>query len=286
MQVSEEPTWEAFKLLPNVKYLDFASLASQREHIVPPPLFPRVTHLRLLGQMSWNFLRAFTSALNPSQLISLEFDNLQDFGQMSEGEDLDWSTDLSKLRECEDTEGNPIVRHPGAMRGHLRLLAGKCSGLKSLCLRSVGNDDDRVGRWSPTLDTERYNEWALFIKSVQPTLENLTIEQGLEFDNKSTLHCRPQPLQVGRPMDARFTSTILPVLIEGYWPCLKRMTIMGIGSRPRQVVKSFLPTESTTATHMKDQLAASAQLRNVLLEVREVATKTFFYRISEPTYDS
>ncbi|KUJ12547.1 uncharacterized protein LY89DRAFT_738323 [Mollisia scopiformis] len=195
------------QLLPNVKFLDFASLAFKRQCLAPPSLFPCVTHLRLLGQMTFAVVRAFTDFTDPAQLISLEFDNLQDFGQLNENEKLPALADLAKIRESKDKEGNSIVRHPGVMRGHLQHLEGKCSNLRSLCLRSVGNDRQLDSRWSPTIDAARYKEWATFIISVSPTLENLVIEQGVEVDDTDVLHCRPQPVQVGRPMDSGSLNT-------------------------------------------------------------------------------
>ncbi|KAE8445145.1 hypothetical protein EG329_013747 [Mollisiaceae sp. DMI_Dod_QoI] len=256
-QVSEVPTWNAFRLLPNVKYLDFASLAIQRECVAPPLLFPRVTHLRILGQMSFAFVRAFTDSLDPAQLILLEFDNLQDFGQLREGEDLEILTDLAMLPESNDSEGNSIIRHPGSMRGHLRRLEGKCPSMKYLYLRSVGNDWTMDRQWSSAIDAARYKEWASFIDSVRPTLEVLVIEHGLEVESANILHCRPAPVQVGRPMDERFLEYILPILIQGEWPCLKQMKILGVGSRPKNLVGGFFPEDMAIALYVKMKLLAS-----------------------------
>ncbi|KAF8849219.1 hypothetical protein BDZ45DRAFT_680669 [Acephala macrosclerotiorum] len=283
-QISEVPVWDAFGLLPNVMRLDFASLALQRECVTPPPLFPCVTHLRLLGQMSFPFLRSFTDSLDPTHLISVEFNNLQDFGQLKEGEDLPDFADLAKTLESEDLEGNSIIRHPGCMRGHLQRLHGRCTNLKRLFLRSVGNDWTMDGQWSPTIDAERYKEWASFIDSVRPTLESLVIEQGLEYESANIAHCRPGPLQVGRPMDERFLAHVLPILIRGDWPYLKEVKILGIGSKPRKLVRNFISGDMNVTAYVKDNLSL-LESRGVSLEVQEAATKTFFFRINGPYYE-
>lgn len=284
-QTTEAPMWETFKILHNVRHLDFGSLACIRERIAPPSLlFPRVTHLRLSGQMTFALVRAFIDALDPRQLISLECDNLQDFGQDQDGQDLDRSSDLSCLLESRDSLGNGI-RHPGVMRGHLQRLEGKCSNLCHLSLRSVGQDNERDCKWSPALDIARYGEWASFIQSVQSTLETLVIEQGLEIENTNIYTCRTPPSQIGKPMDDRLVKYLLPTLCNGNWLRLKQLKVLGIGCDARYEIRGYQPG-AATALYVKNALVKSSTLRDVKVEVREEATKTFFFRKMGPTYDS
>lgn len=152
--LDDAPLWIALQLLQTVNYLDFGVLMFYRE-AVPPPLFPQ--HIRLLGEMPWAFVRAILLSSDPANFVSLDPDNLQDGGEFHGG-DFGNSADLSLTPELEDDEGNPVVRHPGTMRGHLRRLEGKCRNLRRLSLRSVGNDDYRDAKWSPVIDEARYQE--------------------------------------------------------------------------------------------------------------------------------
>lgn len=285
--ITEEPVWKAFKLLRNVKYLDIASLACHRERVAPPPapsFFPKVTHLRMSGQMSWTLVRTIIDSLDPAQLVSLECNNLQDFGQCCEGNTL-VTYDLSTFPEFKDSLDNDVVRHPGVMRGHLRRLEGRCSKLRHLCLRSVGQDGEPDDIWSPTIDVARYQEWASFINSVRPTLNSLIIDQGLAFDHTNIDFCRGRPSQVGRPMDTRFAKYLLPVLASGKWPCLKDLGIYGVGGESRYVFGTFYPGEITTSS-VKLGLSESTALRGVNLDVRGESTKASFYiREMSPCYE-
>lgn len=285
--ITEEPVWKAFKLLRNVKYLDIASLASHRERVpppLPPSFFTQVTHLRLSGQMSWAFVRTIIDSLDPAQLISLECNNLQDFGQCCEEGNSGLPSDISAFPEFKDSSGNDIVRHPGVMRGQLRRLEGKCSSLRYLYLRSVGQDEENTNMWSPTIDATRYQELASFIDSVRPTIQSLVIEEGLEIENLNILFCRGYPIQVGRPMDTRFAEYLLPVLSSGDWPRLQYLGLYGIGGKPRWHVKGFRPGDITTS-YINEALSESPGLYGVKLDVRGEATKTFYLREMGPSYE-
>jgi len=284
--VSDQPIWAALECLTSVKYLDFASMAWQRERDPPPALFPAAEHIRLTGQMSFAFVRALLCPTQAEHLVSLELNNLQDLGQFKEGVDFELMADLSQIPESEDDDGNSIVRHPGNMRTHLRRLEGRCSRLKSLCLRSVGNDDNRDRRWSPALDEARYQEWASFILSTRLTLECLTIEQGMEPTQSGIGRCRVQPAQYGRPMDDRFVDHLLPGLLEWSFPKLKQVYICGIGSSPRlEMVQNFRPKRPNLHQYIHEKLSVALG-SGVELEVREHATKSFFYRRNGNVYES
>ncbi|KAG4415607.1 hypothetical protein IFR04_011276 [Cadophora malorum] len=274
--VSDEPLWEALKLLSMVRYLDVASIACQRELVPPPPLFPRAKHIRLVGQMSFAFVRAILLSSDPTNFVSLDLDNLQDFGQFHGG-DFVTGAYLSSIPELEDDQGNPTVRHPGTMRGHLLRLQGRCTNLRRLILRSVGNDEADDERWSPKLDEERYNEWATFLNSVSLTLEYLTIEQGLEPNPTNVVHCRPQECQYGRPMDIRFLEHFLPSLSTNFWPRLRQASVYGIGSLPRSHLRNYATIEPDLVRRVSEDLSTRLGPL-VLLDVQQSATKTFFYR--------
>ena len=273
--LDDAPLWIALQLLQTVKYLDFGVLMFHRE-AVPPPLFPRVQHIRLLGEMPWAFVRAILLSSDPANFVSLDLDNLQDGGEFHGG-DFGNSADLSLTPELEDDEGNPVVRHPGTMRGHLRRLEGKCRNLRRLSLRSVGNDDYRDAKWSPVIDEARYQEWASFILSARFTLEYLTIEQGLEPTQTNIGRCRPHPISYGLPMEDRFINHLLPALLTGSFPRLKKLHVYGIGAPARsEMVQAFRPKHPDVRGFVEEKLLAAFGPR-IELDVRESATKSFYY---------
>ncbi|PVH80062.1 hypothetical protein DL98DRAFT_588842 [Cadophora sp. DSE1049] len=283
--LNDEPLWVALQVLKAVKYLDFAVLTWQRELVPPPPLFPRAQHIRLLGEMSFAFVRAILLSSDPENFISLDLDNLQDYGEFHGGDFVNLA-DLSLIPEHEDDQGNPVVRHPGTMRGHLRRLEGRCRNLRRLSLRSVGNDDHRDAKWSQTIDEARYQEWAAFIHSTRFTLECLTIEQGLEPTQTNIGRCRPQRIHYGLPMEDRFIDHLLPTLLTGSFPKLKDLRVYGIGAPPRsEMVQAFRPKHPDIRGYVDEKLSAAFG-PGVELEVREHATKRFYYHLNGATYDS
>ncbi|KAG4438658.1 hypothetical protein IFR05_005839 [Cadophora sp. M221] len=284
--ISDKPVWRALQCLTSVKYLDFASIAFQRERNPPPALFPVAEHIRLVGPMSFAFVRAILFSGQAERLVSLDLDNVLDIGQYKEGKDFKSMADLSLIPESEDSDGISVTRHPGNMRGHLKYLEGRCPRLKYLCLRSVGNDQEGDCRWSPAIDEARYDEWASFITSVRSSLEHLVVEQGLEPNQSEIGRCRPQPIQLGRPMDDRFLTHLLPALLAGGFEKLKGLQVYGIGARARpEVVQSYRPKYLQLCQDIHEKLLAALGA-GVDLEVREHATKSFFYHLSGNTYDS
>ena len=97
--MSDEPMWTAFKLLGRVKFVDFMSFGWQRELVAPPLLFASAEHVRLGGPMSFAFARAFLHSHDPARLVLLEFDNVHDFGQIKDVEDIPPTSDRGKLTE-------------------------------------------------------------------------------------------------------------------------------------------------------------------------------------------
>lgn len=291
--------------LRSVQYLDFASKAFSQPYdpkiffvsrdmeqpddpgstyVLPPPLCPAAKHIRLAGQMSFAFVRAFLLSNQPAGIISLDLDNLQDLGQQREGWKLGTSLDLCLVPEREDLNVNRVLRHPGPMRGHLRRLEGRCTGLKRLILRSVGQDLSPDYTWSPIIDAARYQEWASFIKSVRHTLQHLTLEFGLAPEEDCVSQRPGSWYQYGRPMVDRFMDHLLPTLLTEHWPCLTKIEIYGIGAPPRQWITKFSSKYTALAQTVEKRLQESLGAR-VVVDVREYATKNFFHR-DHGTYDS
>jgi hypothetical protein len=239
----QQRTWTAFKLLNRVQKLDMCSLDRERFHVVPPLLFPAATSIRIGGCMSYAFFRAMISS--PEIVVSLDLDNAQGLGQVQDGLDEEWEVPLSSSpdnillhQETEDDREIPVLRHPGAMRGHLNPLIGHFLNLKHLCIRTVGQDDSTDQSWSDSREKERYTEISNFLRSVRSTLTTLVFEQGNQPEVHLVRSCRGDPrrlaVQKGRPMDTYFLSYVLHTLIQGPWPELKMLSIRGVGAQPRE----------------------------------------------------
>ncbi|KAI9752610.1 MAG: hypothetical protein M4579_005558 [Chaenotheca gracillima] len=279
---TEEDMWKAFQTMRNVQTVDIASVLYARELKAPPPLFASATSIRLLGQMSHVMARSILRSVDPSKLTTLVLDNVQDFGQKSEGVDLDASNPERKKESM--YKGRPDCRFPGPMRSHLYPLVGKCTTLRHLSLHSIGQEAPwDSNRWGIEREVNRYKEWAAFINSVKPSLETLSLEQGVVPVRKDAGFCRTTdtrmkagyPQNPPAPMDERFIQYILPVLKTGPWPKLEAMTLLGVWRSP---------------TSEEDRHAAVAQLQNalgphVLLKTAASASKTFYFPFHGHPYD-
>ncbi|MCJ1476433.1 hypothetical protein MMC13_005099 [Lambiella insularis] len=243
-QIAERNLWTALSTLRKVHTVDIVSQIWDREIDPPPPrLFPAAQTLRLGGVFSFALLRSILHGADPAQLQSLDLDNLHDLGQLCDGEDLPPGTDLSMETETFEANGTSRLRHTGPMRNHLRSLLGRCTSLRYLSLRSVGQDDAFDHYWSATKDEERYAEAAAFLASVKSTLRTFVFEQGLQPEEGIYNSCGPRQRtgfgmsKAVRPMDTRFVEYILPVLLEEPWPNLREVIIRGVGGRTRIEVR-------------------------------------------------
>lgn len=80
--ICEEDTWDFLNLLSNLNRLDLGSLTFRPHRLWPSATLPWLEHSRLVGQMSFGFVKAILDRIDPAKLVSLEFDNLQGFGQV------------------------------------------------------------------------------------------------------------------------------------------------------------------------------------------------------------
>ncbi|KAH6665526.1 hypothetical protein B0J14DRAFT_606290 [Halenospora varia] len=247
--------WKIMALLTRVRTLDFGTLwYNICEDCEEPPQFsfPEIEHLILTGRMSYSCIRSFFHGIDPTNLISLECNNLQYVGEIN-GEKMPENTNLTQTPEMDDGKGNPLVTHPGVMKGHLKMLEGKCTSLRSLTLRSIGQDRWYDRDWCLEKDEERYLEWGNFINSVSNTLKVLIIEQGTAPD-KDLLWCRGTLRQTGLPMDSRFLEYLLPILINTSWQKLQILEILGIGSKGRDCLGSWTAVDSKVFTEPRARL--------------------------------
>lgn len=277
---SDGVLWKVFQSFTNVMTVDIGFLRHYREIEIPPPLFTSAMSARLLGHVSKRTAEAVLHSIDPMKLLHLALDNLQNFGKMSEGEDLPWSIRASSPNRSETPESlDPEERrrgvYPGPMRGHLRYLEGRCTVLKSLTLRSVGQDSIQQSQFSTFADEQRYEEWASFLKSVQPSLERLYFEQGVIQGNDKN-YWRPghKPRQDARPMDARFIRYLLPVILDGPWPNLRHLEIRGVGRWDEFVEPGVVLTNVALDDATRERIGLAVG-PNVKVVIDEAATQTF-----------
>lgn len=287
-QLDLAPTWRMFQAFDNLVSLDFVSFDHEPEETVPPPIFLSAVEVRLGGQMSYSMASSILQAIDPASLTSLELNNLQDLGQTSPGRSLCFYTNLTTTPETFGCESVPTLKHPGPMRGHLRSLIGRCTALRRLVLCHVGQDYRPKTSWSVEKDSERYREWADFLQSIRLTLESFEFEQGLQFeDPEEPPPCRNPSWCLGkRPMDERWISSILPVLLCGPWPCLQKLILRGIGGR-RLMHCCREPSEPSISLEERQEIELQIKAAipvHALLILETNALETYYHPVSGPSY--
>ncbi|KAF8856236.1 hypothetical protein BDZ45DRAFT_745673 [Acephala macrosclerotiorum] len=274
---AERSMWQAFHSMNRVKLLDICSMDKEGHIVIPPPLFPSATKIRIGGRMSYAFFRAIVSF--PGNIEALYIDNVQGLGQVADGIQLYHLGSMNEVTETDGEDYIPVTRHAGPMRGHLQVLAGHCWKLRSLRIRSVGQDNYPDVRWSEQREKARYEEVANFIESVKPTLVSLILDYGTEPDKPYTMPCRGVQghEHVGRPMDGRFIKYTIPTLSRGPWPNLSTLTIRGIGGTPTQTAihSYYIPEDQSTFTVAKDGLREGLGKEVTLFWERE-NTRSFY----------
>lgn len=230
----ETKIWDVFSLLTNVQKLDLASLHGYYVPYAaacPPTLFSSATSIRLLGWMSHALAVSILHSIDPTKLTHLALDDLQDWGQYTDGRPMS-RDDGSRIRyrtESTHPDGSRGEVFPGPMRGLLPRLEGRCSSLTTLHLRMAGIENPYRSDYSVKADEQAYMEWAWFLNSVRPTLQHLSIEQGCVIPV-------PPPCSSGagapwRPMDHHLEVFVLPCLRSGPWEALRRVELRGVALR-------------------------------------------------------
>jgi hypothetical protein len=145
----------------------------------------------------------------------------------------------SLLPETEGEDGYPLVRHYGPMRGHLRPFLNRFEKLQNLSIRTVRQDDSTDPHYLAAREKARYEEIAAFISSTANTFETLLFEQGIiqegDLTGTTTFYGPSRVHQVGRLMDTYFLEFIRPILLLTEWKNLKKITIRGVGRKPRRL---------------------------------------------------
>lgn len=241
--IEKQTFWDLMRCLENVRSVDLADLSKDWSGVSPRPTllegryFPNASSVRLLGVMEPVIAASILSTIDPSKLVSLELHNVQCCGQTAMGTTMPSTPKMPLCRQSVEAimprymewmSRDSGVVWPGLMRGLLSPLKGRCTGLKSLTLRKVGDRNTRecdVVRWMT--ECHLLFEWASFIESVSGTLEDFMFDQGPRDEAQYRVG---RPVNPVRLMDRLFGGIIFPALLAGPWPRLKRMELRGVRS--------------------------------------------------------
>lgn len=243
--VAKPAFWDLMRYLDNVRKFDLADLSqhwstvSPRPSLLQGPYFPNASAVRLLGVMEPVIAASILSTIDPTKLVSLTLDNVQCCGKAPYGTVFapvpgsrpspfkgDTKAILPQYRKWWSADSDFVW--PGLMRGLLKHLTGRCTGLKSLSLRKVGDRNvEECDLLRGMNECFLLAEWSAFIQSVSGTLEEFRFEQGPRQERQFDTSIRVHPV---RMMDRLFGSTVFPVLLAGPWPRLKMMEVRGVRS--------------------------------------------------------
>lgn len=111
------------------------------------------------------------------------------------------------------------------MQGILPVLHGRCTALRSLSIRQPGFFAD-IDQFHHIADDQFIQEFALFLRSVKPTLQRLEYEIGHPFEIEQTdIESPPRRDWFGNQQFVRY---LLPVLLEPEWPAIQALRIFGV----------------------------------------------------------
>lgn len=235
--ISDAQWWRAMESLTQVQGADlgsrnfFAYEMTVPTQQIPTDVFQSLTSVRLVGHMQHGLAKSILDVINPATLEHLCIDMLQD-RKLGESR-------VSIIPVYRDEDRRIIERGPTS--GLLTTLTGRCTALRTLILRRVGQGESGQG-WQTAREEASYTEWASFIRSVQGTVEHFTFEQAGE----SLSDRFPFVGEVSRPvrvMDERFLRLIFPAIVSGNWPCLTTLELQGVRRLIGEVGKAALITE-------------------------------------------
>lgn len=264
--VSEQELWRALQLLTHVQSVHMASDDNYDPGLIvpteqfPTALFQSATSVSLVGYMPYGLAKAMLNAINPATLKHLCLDFVQDV-----------KITKRTVRRYQnipgDMDGDGRILALGATTGLLTPLTGRCTALRTLVLRRLGQSEDHQHSWWHMASEEAsYSEWAAFIRSVRGTVESFTFEQAGETEfhrqRDSNFADEPRPTHHRpRAMDDRFRHLLLPAIIaSGPWPCLSAIELLGARGSNGQ--------KATLATELRAVLGA-----NVTIEVKEMVVE-------------
>ncbi|MCJ1469133.1 hypothetical protein MMC07_007766 [Pseudocyphellaria aurata] len=202
--------WSGLQLLTRVKDVEVANYISAEptaiSQLAPAQLFRTATAVTLMGHMPHDLSMLILHTINPELLTYLCLD-------MEKQKNYDRPPNSSYLT-------NSTNQHPlflGSTPGLVTPLIGRCIALKTLVIRVARRYMDKPSSSRGAAEEASWMEWAMFIQSVQGTVEKLV------FDRAKVWSCgeRMPPTPAWELVEHKFRRVILPIIRAGYWPCLK-----------------------------------------------------------------
>lgn len=226
-KISEEKLWRAMRSLTNIQKVDVGFPSSFIIHTTTPAeqiangLFHSATSVRLVGIMQYHLARSILNAVNPAALKHLCLDTVREH----------------QFGEHRMPDGRIIAS--GAASGLLTSLTGRCTALRTLELRRIGQTRDGYG-WDTVAEEASYIEWACFIRSVKSTVQRFTFEQTGDWQRDFKFS---DPTDLFRVMDERFRRYVVPAILSGSWLCLNIMDLRGVRHLNGEIGKAALKRE-------------------------------------------
>lgn len=254
--------WRAMRSLTQVRTVDVSSkyvfsipmVQTDDTAEYPTDWFQSVTKVRLMGPMQYGLAKSILNASNPATLECLCLDMVQD-------------RKITNHYDCsvpgEMAEDGRIIA-VGVLSGLLTTLTGRCTALRTLTLRRIG-ESGSGSSWHAGADEASYTEWASFICSVRGTVKKFTFEH---WPRK----CHPMP-PASENMDRRFRRIVLPAIVSGNWPCLTTMELRGVAG-PHDQEKDELIAKLRAVIDGDVTIVVSGDARNIpdLMEYRSRTT--------------
>lgn len=220
---SFENSCRALESLTHVQSVEVGSKHNDEYQLSHPPrpitcnLFQSATSVTLVGHLDYNLAKSILNSINPATLKHLCLNTVQE---------LNIERFLPGLSIGDISEDGRLIAY-GATSGLLVTLTGRCTAIQTLILRRRGQIEAGY-QWHDAAEDASYTEWASFLGSVQSTVEEFTFEQAGRWTRgaeDNDVHSS------SRTMDDRFRRLILPTIVSGNWPCLKRIELQGVRSQ-------------------------------------------------------
>ncbi|MCJ1462035.1 hypothetical protein MMC07_000635 [Pseudocyphellaria aurata] len=180
-------------------------------------LFQSATSVTLVGCLDYNLAKSILNAIDPTMLEHLCLNMVQDHA----------IEHLTPGHMPGDTSEDGRIVAYGATSGLLRPLTGRCTALRTLTLRRVGQINV-THEWDAGAEDASYTELASFIDSVRSSLVRFTYEQSGQWRRRA-IPARANTSN--RIMDHQFRHIILPAFVSANWPRLASIELQGVRTR-------------------------------------------------------
>ncbi|MCJ1436078.1 hypothetical protein MMC27_005456 [Xylographa pallens] len=216
--------WRIMKRLISTMHIDNSDIGFPSKIIhrgkYPGGLHIAPSSLALMGEMRGSLAEYALQCVDPSRLVHLCLDRIQDTGFMKG--DLEGSGPHSGRRLPYGVR----LQARGVIHGSLGSLNGRCTALRSLTLRQSAEVAAHDLGWARVDILELYHEWSIFVVSVKPTLRKFVFEHGREPE-RSKVHGVTSVSNMSS-MEDSFMRYLLPAISSGGWQCLEVMIIDGV----------------------------------------------------------